>query len=100
MKLLIKGGNLIGYDKPADILMDGGKVKTIAYDIVEQCDKVIDAKGKYVLPGLIDMHVHLREPGFEHKENIYTGAKAAAKGDLLRYAACQTRGLFAIMNRW
>lgn len=80
MKLLIKGGNLIGYDKPADILMDGGKVKTIAYDIVEQCDKVIDAKGKYVLPGLIDMHVHLREPGFEHKENIYTGAKAAAKG--------------------
>lgn len=80
MKLLIKNGNVIGYKKPIDILMDNGKIKTIAQDINEKYDSLIDATDCYVAPGLVDMHVHLREPGFEHKENIYSGSRAAAKG--------------------
>lgn len=80
MRLLIKGGNVIGYNKTQDILMENGKIKIIAESITESFDKIIDAKGLYVAPGLVDMHVHLREPGYEHKENIFTGTKAAAKG--------------------
>lgn len=80
MRLLIKDGNVIGYKKPIDILMENGKVTKIAENINVDCDKTINAKGLFVAPGLVDMHVHLREPGYEHKENIYTGTKAAAKG--------------------
>lgn len=80
MKLLIKGASVFGFDTPKDILMMDGRVFRIEDNISESCDKTIDAKGLYAAPGLVDMHVHLREPGFEHKENIYTGTRAAAKG--------------------
>ncbi len=80
MKLLIKGASVFGYNSPKDILMRDGKIERIEENISKKCDKTIDAKGLYAIPGLVDMHVHLREPGFEHKENIYTGTRAAAKG--------------------
>lgn len=82
--LLIKNGNLIdGINNQivkADVLVKDGKIAFIG-----DCDKadnvkVIDAEGKYVAPGLVDVHVHFRDPGFTHKEDIYTGAKAAARG--------------------
>lgn len=81
MKLLIKNGTLVLKDgeKRGDILTDGGKIVKIAPKIEENCE-VIDASGKYVIAGLIDMHVHLREPGFEGKEDIESGSKAAVKG--------------------
>ena len=67
-----------------DILVDGEKVAQTAENISEELldgdDLLIDASGCYVVPGLIDMHVHLREPGFEYKETIKTGAMAAARG--------------------
>ena len=68
------------------ILIEEGKIKTIAGpedEIVrneKSAEQVTDASGKLVIPGLIDMHVHLREPGFEHKETIETGARSAAQG--------------------
>ena len=81
MKLLIKGGTLVLKDgeRKADILIENGKIVKIGESLKSDC-KTIDAAGKHVLPGLIDMHVHLREPGFEGKEDIESGSKAAVAG--------------------
>lgn len=81
MKLLIKNGTLVlrNGEVKADLLIDGGKIARIGKDINSDC-KVYDATGKRVLAGIIDMHVHLREPGFEGKEDIESGAKAAVAG--------------------
>lgn len=81
MKLLIKNGALVLPDGvvKADLLIDGGKIVKIAPQIEEKC-KTIDASGKHVFAGIIDMHVHLREPGFEGKEDIASGCKAAVAG--------------------
>ncbi len=81
MKLLIKNGVLVTKkgERKADLLIDGGKIIKIADKITEKCE-VINAEGKHVFPGIIDMHVHLREPGFEGKEDIESGSKAAVKG--------------------
>ena len=85
MKLLIKNGCLIdpatGTDNTYDILIDNKKIKEISSLIKKTPSiKTIDAGGLVVSPGFIDMHVHLREPGFENKETIETGSKAAAHG--------------------
>ena len=80
--MIIRNGNLVLQDKvvKGDILIENGKIASIADNIKANGDKEIDATGKYVFPGLIDMHVHLREPGYEHKEDIESGTKAAVKG--------------------
>jgi dihydroorotase len=84
MALLIKNAKIINANKAAerktDILIDRGVILKIAPSIKEDDAKVIDASGKLVMPGFVDMHVHLREPGREDKETIATGSKAAAKG--------------------
>ncbi|MCD6255770.1 MAG: dihydroorotase [Deltaproteobacteria bacterium] len=83
-RLIIKSGHLIdpgqGLDGVFDILIEGGVIEAIERDIPVEYAEVIDASGKIVVPGLIDVHTHLREPGFEHKETIETGAKAAVAG--------------------
>jgi len=80
----VKNAVIVNADKMnsqrQDILIEKGVILKIAPSIEEEGVKVIDAGGKYVLPGFIDMHVHLREPGREDKETIETGMKAAAKG--------------------
>ncbi len=82
---LIRGGRVIdpsqGLDATLDLLLHGGAVAEIGEDLEgpEEAE-VVDAAGLVVCPGLIDVHVHLREPGFEHKETIATGARAAAAG--------------------
>ena len=84
MKLLIKNGNVIdpatNTDAVLDVLVEDGVIKAVAPSISDDADKVIDASGLVVAPGLIDMHVHFRDPGQTHKEDIKTGSKAAAKG--------------------
>jgi dihydroorotase len=85
MKLLLKGGRLIDpvtkRDEVVDIQITDGRIDRIAPSIsAPQGYKSIDLKGKVVAPGLIDMHVHLREPGYEHKETIETGCASAAEG--------------------
>lgn len=67
--------------KQVDVLIQEGKIKSIATQIEPQSEmQIIDAKGHFLSPGFIDVHVHLREPGGEHKETIETGTKAAARG--------------------
>ena len=84
MKLLIRQGRLVdpvgGIGGVMDILLEDGKVAVIGSDIREQDAEIIDARGLTVCAGLVDMHVHLREPGFEYKETVETGAAAAAHG--------------------
>jgi len=81
MKLLLKNGNVIGSEvKKLDLLIEDGFIVEIAEDILDSEALMIDCTGKHISPGFVDMHVHLREPGFEHKETIKTGTLAAARG--------------------
>lgn len=83
--ILIKDGRIIdpkrGIDDVLDIVIDGGKISKIGkYQRNEEYDTIIEAKGLVVAPGLIDVHVHFRDPGLTYKEDIRTGAAAAKKG--------------------
>lgn len=84
MRLLIKSGQVIdpvnGINEVMDLLVEDGKIIAVENKIESKEAVVIDATGKYVCPGFIDMHVHLREPGFEYKEDINSGSRAAAAG--------------------
>ena len=84
MKLLIRNGRVIDpaskLDAESDILIEDGRISRVKGKIKDRANRVIDAKGCFVMPGFIDLHVHLRDPGFEEKETVATGAKAAARG--------------------
>ena len=83
-QILIKNGRVIDpanhLDKVCDMLISDGKIEKLGENILAEQATVLDATDKIVMPGLIDLHVHLREPGFEYKETIETGTKAAAHG--------------------
>ena len=84
MKILVQGGRVIdpanNIDGQLDILIDRGKIIEVGPGIKDDGAKIIDANGKLVTPGLVDMHVHLRDPGYEYKEDIVSGTRAAAVG--------------------
>jgi dihydroorotase len=85
MSLLIRGGRILdpanSVDATQDLLLQGGKVAKLGAKLTAPPEAtVIDATGKVVCPGFIDMHVHLREPGYEYKETVATGTRAAAAG--------------------
>ncbi|MFA6898716.1 MAG: amidohydrolase family protein, partial [Desulfurivibrionaceae bacterium] len=92
--ILLKNGRVIdpanGIDQIQDVLIAGGKISAVAPPgtLSEQTGGIVyDLAGKWVVPGLIDMHVHLREPGQEYKETIATGTRAAAAGGFTAVAA-------------
>jgi len=83
--LVLRGGRVVDpsqdLDGPADVLLVDGKVEAIGNDLAGPEDaELLDVRGRVVAPGLIDLHVHLREPGGEHKETIHTGSHAALAG--------------------
>ena len=84
MAIVIKNGRVIdpanGTDRVADVLIVEGRIAGVAPNLSSPKAEVFDATGLVVAPGFIDMHVHLREPGFEHAETIESGARAAAAG--------------------
>ncbi|OGO78370.1 MAG: hypothetical protein A2Y23_08265 [Clostridiales bacterium GWB2_37_7] len=84
MKILIKGACIVDavadYPKDSDILIVDGVIEKIGIGLQEPADEIIDGSGLTLLPGLVDMHCHLREPGFEYKETVASGTAAAAKG--------------------
>jgi dihydroorotase len=103
MKILIKNGRIIDpanrVDAEGDVLIDKGKVVKIGGKIKEVSARTIDASGKIVTPGFIDMHTHLREPGREDAETVETGMAAAVAGGFTTVCAmpntiptCQTAG--------
>ncbi|MCX7711040.1 MAG: dihydroorotase [Clostridia bacterium] len=84
MKILIKNGHVVdpktNRDGIFDILIENGKISEVGNEIEFSNGDIIDAKGKYVFPGLVDAHCHLRDPGLEYKEDIETGTRSAAMG--------------------
>ncbi|HOQ00705.1 MAG TPA: dihydroorotase [Acetivibrio clariflavus] len=84
MRTLIKGGRVVDAKSKIndclDILIENGKIAEIGKDLDFVSGDIIYAEGKYVIPGLVDAHCHLRDPGFEYKEDIETGTRSAAKG--------------------
>ena len=84
MNILLKNGTVVDYasntNENLDILIENDTIKQIAKKITVQADRIIDCTGYIIMPGMIDMHCHLREPGGEHKETIETGSKSAVAG--------------------
>ena len=84
MKLLVKGGRVIdpanNLDEIADVLVEDGLIRQVEPGINEPGAEMLAVEGKVVCPGFIDIHVHLREPGYEYKEDIASGTRAAAAG--------------------
>ena len=85
MAFLLKGARVVdpqlNLDAVMDVRIDGETIAEVAATVkLQEGDSVIDAKGKVLTPGLVDMHVHFRDPGFEYKETIETGSRAAVHG--------------------
>lgn len=82
MKILLKNAKSINDNKliPVNVLVENNKIIKMEENISDYADEVIDCQGNLVVPGLIDVHIHLREPGGEHKETIASGTRAAARG--------------------
>ena len=84
MKILLKNGRLIDYktqtDDIKDVLIEDDKIAKIEANINSDADKIIDCTNLNIIPGTIDIHCHLREPGFEYKETIETGSRSAVAG--------------------
>lgn len=85
MAFLLRGAHVVdpqeGIDDVLDVLIDGEKIACVGKGLEAPADaEVVDATGKYLVPGLVDMHVHFRDPGFEYKETIETGSAAAVHG--------------------
>lgn len=90
MKLLIKNGRILhpvtNTVIPQDMLVEDGKISLLELGLDMEADQVIDATGLVICPGLVDMHVHLRDPGLTYKEDIITGSAAAARGGITSMA--------------
>ena len=91
MKILIQNGYVLDPESKRegkfDVLIEDEKIIKVAEQITAHADKVLDASGCYVMPGFIDLHVHLRDPGLEYKETLETGGKAAARGGVTTICA-------------
>ena len=90
MKLLLKNGHVVSsfnrLEGDLDVLIEDNVIKKVAKGIRNKADKIIDCTGLTIIPGICDMHVHFRDPGQTHKEDIITGSEAAAAGGVTAVA--------------
>lgn len=91
MKILLKNGMVVDaknniFEK-LDLLICDDKILKIEKEILDEADRIINCDNNWIVPGLVDLHVHLREPGFTHKETIKTGGQSAAKGGVTTMCA-------------
>ena len=90
MQILLKGGRVVdsvnGVDEKLDILIDGERIAKIAKSVENVDCQIVDCNGLTVIPGICDMHVHLRDPGQTHKEDVFTACEAAAAGGVTAVA--------------
>jgi dihydroorotase len=103
-RLLVKGGTLVtsrGMES-ADVLIQGGTIRQVAAGISDGSAELLDARGLHLLPGVLDSHVHFREPGMTHKEDLHSGSRACAAGGVTSFfdmpntrPAATTRALIA-----
>jgi dihydroorotase len=103
-RLLVKGGTLVTSRgmEPADVLIQGGTIEQVAAGISDGSAELLDARGLHLLPGVLDSHVHFREPGMTHKEDLLSGSRACAAGGVTSFfdmpntrPAATTRALIA-----
>jgi len=103
-RLLIKGGTVVSSrgDEPADVLIEGGTIQRVAAGIADEAAEILDARGLHLLPGVLDSHVHFRDPGLTHKEDLASGSRACAAGGVTSFfdmpntrPAATTRALIA-----
>nr|WP_280355250.1 amidohydrolase family protein [Nocardia otitidiscaviarum] len=87
--VLIKSVRLYGEGEPVDVLLADGEIRQIGTDLGITDAEIVDGTGQYLLPGFVDLHTHLREPGREDTETIETGSAAAALGG---YTAVLSKG--------
>lgn len=91
MRILIRNGQVVDPSSKTegrfDVLVEEDRIVRVAEQIDETADRVLDAEGCYVMPGFIDLHVHLRDPGLEYKETLQTGGMAAVKGGVTTVCA-------------
>lgn len=91
MRILIKNGHVLDpkthYDEISDVLIEEERIVRVDKEIADDVDRIVDASGCYVMPGFIDLHVHLRDPGLEYKETLQTGGKAGARGGVTTICA-------------
>ncbi|WP_066067665.1 allantoinase AllB [Neobacillus soli] len=99
--LIIKGGNVVFHDgvRKADIGVKDEKITCIAEQITEDAKEIIDANGQYVMPGMVDTHVHISEPGRTEWEGFETGSKAMAAGGTTSYVEMPLNALPATINK-
>ncbi|NUS80285.1 MAG: amidohydrolase family protein, partial [Streptomyces sp.] len=78
-KILIRGAKVLG-GEPQDVLINGDLIEAVGQGLSDEGAEVVEADGRVLLPGLVDLHTHLREPGREDSETVLTGTRAAASG--------------------
>ena len=99
--LIIKNGNVVFRDgvRQVDIGVKNEKISCIAEEITDEAKEVIDASGQYVMPGMVDTHVHISEPGRAEWEGFETGSKAMAAGGTTSYVEMPLNALPATINK-
>ena len=87
MRMLIKNANVVlpSGSQKANVLIEDSKILDVDPPVGAACDETIDAQGLHLLPGVVDDHVHFRDPGLTHKEDLHTGSLACAAGGVTTF---------------
>ena len=105
MVLILKNAHVVdpaaGIDEVIDVKVEDDRIAEVGHGLAHEGAEVRDLSGKYLVPGLVDIHVHFRDPGFEYKEDIETGTRAAAHGgfDVRRHSGVHEDSFAPVLDR-